>query len=89
MSPPTERPRSARLRGPLQTGLLDDQGQAYPVDALAQRRARREADKLVRLIRQQLDGLESGEIAFGEAACMIDVLGSLLADLALRGEQVA
>jgi hypothetical protein len=67
----------------------DSRSQVYPTDALARRRSKREADKLVRLLREQLGGLESGEIPFAVAACTIDVLGSLLADLALRGERVA
>jgi hypothetical protein len=86
VSPPREKPRARCSRGPLEITGLADRPPSYRVDALSRRRAKREADRLIQALRAQLDGLESGEIPFAVAACTVDVLGSLLADIALRGE---
>ncbi len=79
---PGSAPRALAKTNPTEAKISSHAG-------LDQRRAQREADKLVRALRDQLDALEAGEIEFGVAACTIDVIGSLLADIALRGEMVA
>ncbi|MGA3214095.1 MAG: hypothetical protein ABSD97_00200 [Acidimicrobiales bacterium] len=79
---------SSTLGPDARTGLVDP-SEGYKTDALAQRRARRQAASLILALRELLAGFDSGELPFPVFACSLDAVASLLADIALRGELVA
>ena len=82
-----EEPRSARLpRGPLEITGLADQDQGYRIDALARRRAQRDARQALAHLRELLAMYDAGEIQFDELAYGLGLLGSRLAAAACRGD---
>ena len=82
-----EAPKSAPRQ--IAADKRDRQDKVTSSGDLERRRSRREADKLLRALREQLAGYDAGEIEFATFACTADVIASLMADIALRGEMVA
>ncbi len=66
------------------TAAKRDRGQI--TTNLAQRRAQRDAERLIRALREQIAGYDAGLIPFPVFACTCDVITSLMADIALTEE---
>ncbi|MGO9299699.1 MAG: hypothetical protein ACLQEG_05090 [Acidimicrobiales bacterium] len=75
---------SSTLGPDARTGLVDP-FEGYRVDALARRRAQRDARADLERVGEVLAALNAGEVGLDEAAAMIAYLGSRLGASACRG----